>query len=55
MADLEKCDLADKVETPSRTSKRKGSEWEILANLEKGVRYTIKPKRYLCILLSVRL
>ena len=28
-----------------RSVKRKGSEWEILANLEKGVHYTIKPKR----------
>ena len=27
-----------------RSSKRKGSEWEILGNLEKGVAYTIKPK-----------
>ena len=29
-----------------RTSKRKGSEWEILGNLEKGVSYTIKPKKH---------
>jgi len=29
-----------------RTGKRKGSEWEILANLEKGVSYTIKPKKH---------
>ena len=37
---------AEKMDTLStRTSKRKGSEWEILANLEKGVHYTIKPKR----------
>ena len=34
------------AEATHRTSKRKGSEWEILANLEKGVHYTIKPKRY---------
>ena len=29
-----------------RSSKRKGSEWEILGNLEKGVAYTIKPKKH---------
>ena len=29
----------------TRASKRKGSEWEILGNLEKGVHYTIRPKR----------
>jgi len=32
--------------TKSTNFKRKGSEWEILVNLEKGVEYTIKPKRY---------
>ena len=26
--------------------KRKGSEWEILGNLEHGVSYSIKPRRY---------
>ena len=26
----------------TRTGKRKGSEWEILGNLEKGVSYTIR-------------
>ena len=26
--------------------KRKGSEWEILGNLEHGVSYAIKPRRY---------
>jgi len=31
---------------PRRTTKRKGSEWEILANLEKGASYTIKPKKH---------
>lgn len=30
----------------TRSGKRKGSEWEILGSLEKGVAYTIKPKRY---------
>ena len=29
-----------------RSGKRKGSEWEILGNLEKGVSYTIKPKTH---------
>ena len=29
-----------------RSVKRKGSEWEILGNLEKGVSYTIKPKKH---------
>ena len=33
-------------DTTARAGKRKGSEWEILGNLEKGVSYTIKPKRY---------
>ena len=33
------------AEALHRSSKRKGSEWEILVNLEKGVHYTIKPKR----------
>jgi len=32
--------------TSTRTGKRKGSEWEILGNLEKGVSYTIKPKKH---------
>jgi len=32
--------------TSGRPGKRKGSEWEILGNLEKGVSYTIKPKRH---------
>jgi len=32
--------------TSGRSGKRKGSEWEILGNLEKGVAYTIKPKKY---------
>ena len=32
--------------TSQRSSKRKGSEWEILGNLEKGVAYTIKPKKH---------
>jgi len=32
--------------TSLRAGKRKGSEWEILGNLEKGVAYTIKPKKY---------
>ena len=32
--------------TSGRSTKRKGSEWEILGNLEKGVAYTIKPKRH---------
>jgi len=32
--------------TSGRSGKRKGSEWEILGNLEKGVAYTIKPKRH---------
>jgi len=32
--------------TSARSGKRKGSEWEILGNLEKGVSYTIKPKKY---------
>ena len=27
-------------------AKRKGSEWEILGTLEKGVTYAIKPKRH---------
>ena len=36
----------EKLDTLStRTAKRKGSEWEILGNLEKGMHYTIKPKR----------
>jgi hypothetical protein len=30
----------------TRTGKRKGSEWEILGNLEKGVSYTIRPRRH---------
>ena len=29
-----------------RAGKRKGSEWEILGSLEKGVAYTITPRRY---------
>lgn len=28
------------------TVRRKGSEWEILGNLESGVKYTIKPRKY---------
>ena len=32
--------------TSTRAGKRKGSEWEILGNLEKGVSYTIKPKKH---------
>jgi len=39
-------DNLDTLSLSTRTSKRKGSEWEILGNLEKGVHYTIKPKRY---------
>eukprot|EP00090_Calanus_glacialis_P045445 TRINITY_DN8436_c0_g1_i1.p1 TRINITY_DN8436_c0_g1~~TRINITY_DN8436_c0_g1_i1.p1 ORF type:complete len:909 (+),score=338.09 TRINITY_DN8436_c0_g1_i1:70-2796(+) len=35
-----------RVGTSGRSGKRKGSEWEILGNLEKGVTYTIKPKKY---------
>ncbi len=27
-------------------ARRKGSEWEILGNLEQGVTYSIKPRRY---------
>ena len=38
-------DSMDTLSLGTRTSKRKGSEWEILGNLEKGVAYTIKPKR----------
>ena len=30
----------------SSTSKRKGSEWEILRSLEKGQDYLIKPKKH---------
>merc|ERR1719481_2334257 len=30
----------------TRTGKRKGSEWEILGNLEKGVSYTIRPRKH---------
>jgi hypothetical protein len=37
-----------------RSGKRKGSEWEILGSLEKGVAYTIKPKRYEAHLLKRR-
>ena len=36
---------SDTLTISSRASKRKGSEWEILGNLEKGVHYTIRPKR----------
>ena len=44
--DVNSLNGAEKMDTLSiRTSKRKGSEWEILGNLEKGVHYTIKPKR----------
>lgn len=35
-----------RVGTSGRAGKRKGSEWEILGNLEKGVSYNIKPKKY---------
>eukprot|EP00092_Neocalanus_flemingeri_P036873 GFUD01040135.1.p1 GENE.GFUD01040135.1~~GFUD01040135.1.p1 ORF type:complete len:906 (+),score=267.46 GFUD01040135.1:72-2789(+) len=35
-----------RVGTSGRAGKRKGSEWTILGNLEKGVAYTIKPKKY---------
>jgi len=38
--------VAPPLQQQQRSVKRKGSEWEILANLEKGVHYTIKPKRY---------
>ena len=37
--------VAPPLQQQQRSVKRKGSEWEILANLEKGVHYTIKPKR----------
>ena len=33
-------------ESTIRSGKRKGSEWEILGNLEKGTSYNIKPKRH---------
>ena len=29
-----------------KSMRRKGSEWEILGNLESGVKYTIKPRKY---------
>ena len=32
--------------TSIRSGKRKGSEWEILGNLEKGTSYNIKPKKH---------
>ena len=32
--------------TSVRSGKRKGSEWEILGDLEKGMSYNIKPKKY---------
>ena len=47
MADCDKMETVERGEGMAhhRVTKRKGSEWEILANLEKGVHYTIKPKR----------
>ena len=45
MSDQERGEDSERPEPPPRTGKRKGSEWEILGNLEKGVHYTIKPKR----------
>ena len=40
--------------TGGRSGKRKDSAWEILGSLEKGVAYTIKPKRYEACLLKRR-
>ena len=40
--------------TTGRSGKRKDSAWEILGSLEKGVAYTIKPKRYEACLLKRR-
>ena len=40
--------------TTGRSGNRKDSAWEILGSLEKGVAYTIKPKRYEACLLKRR-
>ncbi len=36
----------ERERTVAEKARRKGSEWEILGSLEKGVAYSIKPKRH---------
>ena len=38
--------IASRVRAVGAVQRRKGSEWEILGNLEHGTSYAVKPRRY---------